>query len=96
MRGLGKRLVYILRSQSDGSRHYVGITSNVDERLEWHNTGLSGQTVWHRPWSVIVSLEFPTEQAALRFERPLVFSISPVPPPPRNPSTTSDASTGSR
>jgi predicted GIY-YIG superfamily endonuclease len=69
MRGIGKRFVYILRSQSDPSRHYVGITSNVDERLEWHNTGPSGQTVWHRPWAVVVALEFPCEKIAVRFEK---------------------------
>jgi hypothetical protein len=28
MQGIGKRFVYILRSISDPSRHYVGITSD--------------------------------------------------------------------
>jgi putative endonuclease len=69
MRGLGKRFVYILRSDSDSSSHYVGITSDVDERLAWHNTGPSGHTVAKRPWSIVVSLEFPTETEAVRFER---------------------------
>lgn len=67
--GIGKRFVYILRSQSDPSRHYVGLTSNVENRLEWHNAGPSGQPVQHRPWSIVVSLEFADEQTALRFER---------------------------
>jgi putative endonuclease len=69
MRGIGKRFVYVLRTQSDPSRHYVGITSNVDKRLEWHNTGPSGQTVWNRPWAVVVALEFPCEGIAVRFEK---------------------------
>jgi predicted GIY-YIG superfamily endonuclease len=69
MRGLGKRYVYILRSDSDSSSHYVGITSNVDERLSWHNAGPAGHTVAKRPWSIVVSLEFPTETEAVRFER---------------------------
>jgi putative endonuclease len=69
MHGVGKRFVYILRSQSDPLRHYVGVTSDVENRLEWHNTGPSGQTVQHRPWSVVVSLEFADEQTAARFER---------------------------
>ena len=69
MRGIGKRFVYVLRSDSDSTRHYVGVTSNVDERLYWHNNGQSGQTVMHRPWSVIVSVEFPDEPTAIRFER---------------------------
>jgi len=69
MRGVGKRFVYVLRSESEPERHYVGITSNVENRLEWHNSGPSGHTVSHRPWSLVVALEFPTEDAALRFER---------------------------
>lgn len=69
MLGTGKRFVYILRSSSDPTRHYVGITSDVDERLEWRNHGPSGFTVAHRPWSVVMSMEFPTERIAVRFER---------------------------
>ena len=66
---LGARFVYILRSDSDPSRHYVGRSSNVDERLEWHNAGPCGYTVDHRPWSKVVTLEFPTESDAARFEK---------------------------
>jgi predicted GIY-YIG superfamily endonuclease len=69
MRGTGRRFVYILCSESDPSRHYVGVASNPDERLDWHNEGPSGYTIAHRPWSIVVSIEFGTERAALRFER---------------------------
>ena len=37
MNGIGKRVVYVLRSDTDPSRHYIGVTENVDKRLEWHN-----------------------------------------------------------
>src|SRR5512136_979707 len=69
MRGVGKRFVYILRSDTAPDRHYVGITSDPDRRLEWHNHGPSGHTVRHRPWSLVVVLEFSTEQQAVRFEK---------------------------
>lgn len=69
MRGIGKRFVYVLRSESDPDRHYVGLTANIDERLEWHNHGPSGQTVMHRPWRVIVTIEFADERTAVRFEK---------------------------
>ena len=69
MRGAGARFVYILRSDSDPARYYVGRASNVDERLEWHNAGPCGHTLKNRPWRVIVSIEFPNEPAAARFER---------------------------
>ena len=69
MSGAEKRFVYILRSDRDGRRHYVGVTSDVPERLFWHNAGLNVHTAKHRPWYVIVALEFRTEEAALHFER---------------------------
>lgn len=50
MRGLGARFVYILRSETDPARHYVGRATNVDERLAWHNAGPCGHTIQHRPW----------------------------------------------
>ena len=68
MRGIGARFVYVLRSESDPLRHYVGRTADVDERLQWHNAGPCGYTLRHRPWRVIVSVEFPDESAAARFE----------------------------
>ena len=69
VQGIGKRFVYILRSDVDSSRHYVGITNDLRARLEWHNHGPCGHTLSHRPWSVVVSLEFPTQQEAVRFEK---------------------------
>jgi predicted GIY-YIG superfamily endonuclease len=64
-----RRFVYILRSDMHPDRHYVGVTSDVERRLEWHNTGPSGVTVHHRPWSVVVALEFADPKVAVRFER---------------------------
>src|SRR5262245_9448870 len=64
-----KTIVYILRSQSDPSRHYVGITNNLLARLKWHNHGASGHSVDHRPWVIVVSMEFPSEREAVRFEK---------------------------
>ena len=64
-----KCIVYVLRSEADPMRHYVGITNDVRARLKWHNTGPSGYTVDYRPWSVAVLIEFPTEREAVRFER---------------------------
>jgi putative endonuclease len=69
MHGIEKRIVYIIRSDADPSRHYVGITNDLRARLEWHNFGPCGHTQFHRPWSVVVSLEFPTEKEAVRFEK---------------------------
>jgi len=69
MPNIGKRFVYVLRSETDLDRRYVGLTSNINERLEWHNHGPDGQTVRHRPWSIHVLIEFADEPTAVRFER---------------------------
>lgn len=64
-----KCFVYVLRSQREPGRHYVGLTSDVARRLAWHNAGQNVHTAANRPWQVVVSLEFTTEDAARRFER---------------------------
>ncbi len=69
MHGTGKRFVYILRSEADPRRHYVGVTSDVAQRMQWHNAGLSGHTRAYRPWAIVVSIEFPTEHQAILFEK---------------------------
>ena len=68
MRGIGKRFVYILRSQSDPTHHYVGRTGRRRSTTRMAQHGPCGWTVEHRPWSVVVSVEFPTETEAVRFE----------------------------
>ena len=64
----GQRFVYLIQSDKNGIR-YVGSTSDVARRVATHNSGGSQFTVPHRPWRLLVSLEFPSEQTALRFER---------------------------
>jgi predicted GIY-YIG superfamily endonuclease len=69
MHGIEKRIVYVLRSDADAGRHYVGITNDLRARLDWHNHGPGGHTRAHRPWSVVVSIEFSREREAVRFEK---------------------------
>ena len=64
-----KRIVYVLRSERYPARHYTGLTSNLSERLQWHNGGDWGYGVRYRPWSLVVALEFRTEATARRFEK---------------------------
>jgi predicted GIY-YIG superfamily endonuclease len=66
-----RRIVYIIRSTSNPARHYIGITGDLSARLDWHNHGPCGHTLHDRPWSIVVSMHFPDEQAAVRFERSL-------------------------
>jgi predicted GIY-YIG superfamily endonuclease len=64
-----KRFVYNLRSDADPTRHYTGLAGDIQRRLRWHNTGPSGVTRSHRPWSLVVSIEFADATTAARFER---------------------------
>jgi putative endonuclease len=64
-----KRIVYILRSGVDPSHHYVGLTADLASRLAGHNSDRHGHTKRHRPWTVLVSIQFPTETGARRFEK---------------------------
>jgi len=60
--------VYLLASER-ADLHYVGITDDVARRLDVHNSGGSLFTAPHRPWRLVVLVEFPTEQRARQFER---------------------------
>lgn len=61
--------VYILKSRSDPSRYYTGVTSNWRARLHAHNSGLCSHTAKHRPWVVDVVIQFAYERRAVAFER---------------------------
>ena len=53
-------------------------TVDIDNRLEWHHHGPCGHTIEHRPWSLVVVVEFPSEEQALR-----LWMDGPPEPAPR-------------
>ena len=63
-----RRFVYVIQSDRNRMR-YIGSTSDVARRVATHNSGGSQFTAPRRPWRVLVSVEFRSEQMALRFER---------------------------
>ena len=64
-----KRFVYVLRSLSDRTRYYTGVTSNVKARLYSHNAGDCVHSARHRPWELDAVIAFRDQARALRFER---------------------------
>jgi len=64
-----KRFVYVLRSLLTPGRYYVGLTDDVADRVNAHNSGRSPHTMKYRPWTLHVSIEFPRQDVAARFER---------------------------
>ena len=64
-----RRFVYVLRSLSDRTRYYTGVTSNVKARLSSHNAGECVHSARHRPWELDLVMAFRDQARALCFER---------------------------
>lgn len=64
-----KTTVYVLRSEINPTRHYTGLTSDLEKRLRWHNAGQNLDTARDRPWKVVVAFHFVDETLARRFEK---------------------------
>jgi len=63
------RYVYVLVSEVDASRHYIGVTDDLHERLNHHNAGSSPHTAKYRPWHIETCTAFCDPDKALAFER---------------------------
>ena len=61
-----KRFVYVLRNADQNPHFHVGLTCDVNARLEDHNAGRCPHTASRSPWQLHVVIEFPDEQRALR------------------------------
>lgn len=61
--------VYFLKSLKNSSKTYIGYTTNLDQRLETHNSGGSIHTMYDRPWKLITYVAFDCEEKAIRFEK---------------------------
>ena len=61
--------VYILESVTDPGHFYVGLTANVERRLQNHNSGKSTHTAKYRPWKLSTFIGFSDRAKSRRFER---------------------------
>ena len=61
--------VYILTSEQDPTKIYIGKTSNLEKRLSEHNRGESHYTKTYAPWKVETYIAFLNEKSAGIFER---------------------------
>jgi putative endonuclease len=50
--------VCILFSKSQPARHYIGLTSDLRERLSQHNSGTCSHTAKSRPWQIETAISF--------------------------------------
>ena len=60
--------VYILVSDLDPSRHYTGLTDDIDGRIRAHNAGQVPHTAKNRPWRIETAIGFGCRKKARAFE----------------------------
>jgi putative endonuclease len=60
--------VYILQSLKDNS-YYIGYTSNLENRLKYHNSGKQRYTKHRLPFKLVYSEEFDNKTDALKREK---------------------------
>ena len=67
---MSKSYLYILYSESSDS-YYIGVTNDLDERLQRHNAGYVKSTKSKRPWIRIYFKEYDSKTEAMNRERKL-------------------------
>ncbi|MCK4650597.1 GIY-YIG nuclease family protein [Candidatus Babeliales bacterium] len=60
--------IYLIKSQKNPKKIYVGYTTNLKERLKKHNEGGSIFTSNYKPWELITCICFKNKGKALKFE----------------------------
>jgi predicted GIY-YIG superfamily endonuclease len=60
--------VYLIKSITFPETLYVGYTTNLEQRLETHNSGGSIHTAKYRPWQLVMYLSFAEQSKAKEFE----------------------------
>ena len=65
--------VYILKSQKDKTR-YIGVTTDLERRLQEHNSGSVQYSRSKRPYRLVWYCVFTSKQKAYNFEQYLKSS----------------------
>lgn len=63
------KYVYFLKSKSQPDKCYIGLTSNLSQRLLEHNAGKSPYTSKYKPWETVVVIRFNNNRKAEAFEK---------------------------
>ena len=61
--------VYVLISEADETRHYTGLTKDLEARLLAHNNGKVFYTAPFRPWNIETAIAFRSRKKAAVFEK---------------------------
>ncbi len=61
--------VYLLISQNNPQKVYIGKTNNLERRLDEHNRNESGYSKVYAPWRIETYIVFSDESLAEEFEK---------------------------
>ncbi len=61
--------VYYLRSVEYPEESYIGFTTDISKRLDYHNDGRVPHTSQYKPWNLLTYFAFQDKQKAIEFER---------------------------
>lgn len=61
--------VYLIRSKINSEKTYIGFTSNLEQRLQEHNSGKSFHTTDFSPWHLVAYCYFDDKLKAMKFEK---------------------------
>ncbi len=63
------KYVYLIQSIPYKKEKYIGITSDLKDRLKVHNEGGSPHTSKFKQWKLVAYLAFSSEEKARKFEQ---------------------------
>ncbi len=69
-----KDYVYLLRSVNNPEKVYVGFTTDIDRRLNEHNSGSQIYSRRYAPWELLTYITFNERSLATSFEKYLKTS----------------------
>jgi predicted GIY-YIG superfamily endonuclease len=73
--------VYLIESLSAHGRRYVGLTTNLKQRLLEHNAGKSAHTSKYLPWRLVTYIAFSDRSKAESYSN-AISNRAPVTPSP--------------
>ena len=63
------KYVYLIQSIPFPNQRYIGLTSDIKDRIDAHNEGRSPHTSKYKPWKLVTYLAFSNESKAVEFEQ---------------------------
>ncbi|MEE9194341.1 MAG: GIY-YIG nuclease family protein [Alphaproteobacteria bacterium] len=63
------QFVYIIESETSPGHFYVGSTTDLERRIQEHNSGKSAHTSKYIPWKLVTYTAFLDRSKAMTFER---------------------------